>query len=103
MTLNLDLLKVSKMTHNYDLFKVLIIHKVSKIRQKKNIKFFVLSMKMLNLSKRELRLIPKKRSITGCKSMSKNELINAINISEPTKNNKNNIFKSKRKEIKRVS
>ena len=32
--------------------------------------------------------------------MSKNELINAINISKPTKNNKNNIFKSKRKEIK---
>ena len=32
--------------------------------------------------------------------MSKNELINAINISKPTKNNKKNIFKSKRKEIK---
>ena len=32
--------------------------------------------------------------------MSKNELINAINTSKPTKNNKNNIFKSKRKEIK---
>ena len=33
--------------------------------------------------------------------MSKNELINAINISKPIKNNKNNIFKSKRKEIKK--
>ena len=32
--------------------------------------------------------------------MSKNELINAINISKRTKNNKKNIFKSKRKEIK---
>ena len=32
--------------------------------------------------------------------MSKNELINAINISKPIKNDKNNIFKSKRKEIK---
>ena len=32
--------------------------------------------------------------------MSKNELINAINISKPTKNNKKNTFKSKRKEIK---
>ena len=32
--------------------------------------------------------------------MSKNELINAINTSKQTKNNKNNIFKSKRKEIK---
>ena len=35
------------------------------------------------------------------KKMSKNELINAINLSEPTKNNKNNIFKSKRKEMKK--
>ena len=32
--------------------------------------------------------------------MSKNELIKAINISKPTKNNKKNIFKSKSKEIK---
>ena len=31
--------------------------------------------------------------------MSKNELINAINSSEPAKNNRKNIFKSKRKEI----
>ena len=49
---------------------------------------------MLNLSKSELRSIAKRRS------MSKNELINAINISKTTKNNKKNIFKSKRKEIK---
>ena len=33
--------------------------------------------------------------------MTKNELINAINMSKPTKNNKNNIFKPKRKEIKK--
>ena len=32
--------------------------------------------------------------------MSKNDLINPINISKPTKNNKNNIFKSKIEEIK---
>ena len=32
--------------------------------------------------------------------MSQNELINAINISKPTRNNKKNIFKSKRKAIK---
>ena len=32
--------------------------------------------------------------------MSKHELINAIDISKPTENNKKNIFKSKRKEIK---
>ena len=57
-------------------------------------------MKMLNLLKSELRSIARKRSISGYKSMSKNELINAINISKPTKNNEKNIFKSKRKEIK---
>ena len=45
---------------------------------------------MLNLLKRELR------------SIAKNELINAINISKPTKNNKKNIFKQKRKEIKEI-
>ena len=56
---------------------------------------------MLNLLKNELRLIAKKRSISGYKSMSKNELINAINISEPAKNNRKNIFKSKIKEIKK--
>ena len=33
--------------------------------------------------------------------MPKNELINAINILKPTKTNKNNIFTSKRKEIKK--
>ena len=33
--------------------------------------------------------------------MSKNELINAINTLKPTKNNKKNVFKSKRKEIKK--
>ena len=56
---------------------------------------------MLNLLKSELRLIAKKRSISGYKSMSKSELINAINTSEPAKNNRENIFKSKRKEIKK--
>ena len=55
---------------------------------------------MLHLLKSELRLIAKK-SISGYKSMSKNELINAINTSEPIKNNRKNIFKSKRKEIKK--
>ena len=37
---------------------------------------------MVNLLKSELKLITKKRSISGYKSMSKNELINAINTSE---------------------
>ena len=64
------------------------------------IKIFVPSIKILNLLKSELRSIAKKRNISGYKNMSKNELIDAINISKPTKNNKKNIFKSKRKEIK---
>ena len=34
--------------------------------------------------------------------MSKNELINATNISKPTKNNKKNIFKSKIEEIQEI-
>ena len=40
---------------------------------------------MLNLVKSELRLIAKKSGykISGCKSMLKNDLINAINASEP--------------------
>ena len=48
---------------------------------------------MLNLLKSELRLKAKKRSISGYKSLSKNDLIDAINTSEPAKSNKKNIFK----------
>ena len=50
---------------------------------------------MLNLSKNELRSTAKRRTITDYKSMSKIELINAIQ-----ENNNKNIFKSKRKEIR---
>ena len=50
---------------------------------------------MINLLKNELRSIVKKRSISDYKSMSKNELINAIYIRKPTKSNKKNTFKSK--------
>ena len=78
-----------------------IIYKASKIRDKKYKTIIAPSIKMLNLSKSELRLIAKKRSISGYKSMSKNELINAINTSEPAKSNEKNIFESKRKEIKK--
>ena len=78
-----------------------IIYKASKIRDKKYKTIFAPSIKMLNLSKSELRLIAKERSISGYKSMSKNELINAINTSEPAKSNEKNIFESKRKEIKK--
>ena len=62
-----------------------IIYKASKTRHKKYKKNFARSIKMLNLLKSELRLIVKKRSISGYKSMSKSELINAINTSESTK------------------
>ena len=38
-------------------------------------KFFVHSIKMLNLSLDKLKLIPKNRAIKGCKGMSKDELL----------------------------
>ena len=48
---------------------------------------------MLNLLKSELILIAKKKkSISGYKSMSRNELINAIKTSEPAKNNRKKFF-----------
>ena len=53
------------------------------------------------MSKSELRLMAKKRSVSGYKNLSKDELISAINITKPAKNNKKNIFKSKREEIKK--
>ena len=56
---------------------------------------------MLNLSKSALIFIAKKRSVSVYKNMSKDELIDAINISEPAKNNKKNIFKPKKEEIKK--
>ena len=43
---------------------------------------------MLNLSQSELRFIAKKRSVSRYKNMSKDELIDATNISKPAKNNK---------------
>ena len=52
---------------------------------------------MLNLLRDELISIEKERTISDYKSMSKSELIDAINILKPTKYNKINIFKSKRK------
>ena len=57
---------------------------------------------MLNLLRDELISIEKERTISDYKSMSKSELIDAINILKPTKYNKINIFKSKRKEIKEI-
>ena len=59
---------------------------------------FELSIKTSNLFKSELKSAAKKRTISDYKSMSKNEVINAINLSKTTKNNKKSIFKSKRKE-----
>ena len=56
---------------------------------------------MLSLPKSELRLIANKKSVSDYKNISKDELISAINISKPAKNNKKSIFKPKRQEIKK--
>ena len=44
---------------------------------------------MLNLSLKELKLITKRRSIRGYKSMSKERLLSALNESESAKSEKN--------------
>ena len=44
---------------------------------------------MLNLSLNELELIPKSKGIRGCKSMSKERLLSALNESESAKSEKN--------------
>ena len=54
---------------------------------------------MLNLSLKESRLIAKNRNIKGCKSMSKDELLNIIHNKQ---RNRKNLFKPKREEIKKV-
>ena len=56
---------------------------------------------MLSLSKSELRLIAKKRSASGYKNMSKDELIDAINISKPAKITKRIILNQKGRKSKR--
>ena len=56
---------------------------------------------MLNLSKSELMLIVRKRGVKSYKNMAKDELIDAINLLKPAKDNKKNIFKPKREEIKK--
>ena len=72
-----------------------IIYKVSKIRHTKLDDKSAEKRVKINSKKKEVLVV------TKCQKMSKKELINAINLSKPTKNNKNNIFKSKRKEIKK--
>ena len=56
---------------------------------------------MLNLSKSALIFIAKKRSVSVYKNMSKDELIDAINISEKEEIKKKNTFKQKREEVQR--
>ena len=68
MVNNFYLNKVSKITQNCDL------PKVSKKYQKK---IFVHSIKMLNLSTKELKAIAKIRGIKGYKSMPEDKLLNA--------------------------
>ena len=52
---------------------------------------------MLNLSKNDLSSIAKKRTISNYKSMSKNELINAIKISKPNQQKIRRTFLNQRK------
>ena len=47
---------------------------------------------MLNLLKSKLRLIAKERGVRSYKSMSKDELINAINTLKPAKNSRKGVF-----------
>ena len=74
MAYNLNLNKVSKITQNCDLPKVnkKILKKIC----------FVHSIKMLNLSLTELKVIAKMRVIKGYKCMSEDELVSALNLSK---------------------
>ena len=57
---------------------------------------------MLNLSKSELRLTARKRRVKSYNNMSKDELIDAINLLKPAKDNKKKIFlNQKEKKSKR--
>ena len=56
---------------------------------------------MLNLSKSELRLIARKGGVKSYNNMPKDELIDPINLLKPAKDNKKNIFKPKREDIKK--
>lgn len=46
------------------------------------------SIRALNLTEKELKLIAKSRDIKGYKRMSKDELLSSINASRPIKSNK---------------
>ena len=52
------------------------------------LKRFVQSLRMLNVSLKELRLVAKNRGIKGYKSMSKSTSLNILNRPEPIKENK---------------
>ena len=101
--------KSTKMNHNHDLPKVckmvynLNLSKVSKITQnrdspkvsKKIYIFFVHSIKILNLSLKELKVIAKMRVIKNYKSMSEDELLSALNLS------KINFFKARIEKVRK--
>ena len=77
-----------------------IIYRASKIRCK-NIKKFCTKYKDAKSFKSELRLIARKRGVKGYNNMPKDELIDAINLLKPAKDNKKNILKPKREGIKK--
>ena len=56
---------------------------------------------MLNLSKSELRLIARKRGVKGYNNMPKDELIDAINLLKPAKDNNKKNFKTKKRRNKK--
>ena len=78
-----------------------IIYRISKIRHKKCKKISTKYKDAKSVEKGIKTNSKKKRGVSGYKNMSKDELISAINITKPAKNNKNNIFKPKREEIKK--
>ena len=57
--------------------------------------FFVQSIKMLNLSLNELKLITKSRGIKDYKSMSEDRLLSAFNASESVKESEKNFDDTK--------
>ena len=59
---------------------------------------------MLNLSTKELKAIAKIRGIKGCKSMSENELLNALTSSKPVRKDekpKTNFSKARIEKIRK--
>ena len=88
MTPNIDLSKVCKITGDLDLPKVCKIYK--------KISFFH-SIKVVNLSLKELKVVAKIRGIKCYKSMSEDELLSTLNAPESLKESEKNFDDTKPK------